>query len=376
MTATPEKKVAPSKCPPAPGTGPQVRLTVAGPNGPVRRELEQAVTLIGGRRDCDLTIADPAASKIHCAIVHDGHQLLICDLCSRSGTYVNDQPVRVHALQPGDAIRAGPVAIEVEYLAPSTAGGDAADEPPPPPPIALGNADVDVSAGVALLGRRTTCDVVIDTPDVSPVHALLFTFDGRPAVCDLGSRSGTYLNGARVQLAWVYDGQRLGIGGEELIVQCEAAPPPPLTMQARATDPVGTPGSTELDGPLGAAAASDPEAVGTALRSVLCDAAALEAAFQRDVSGDTSARDALALLLQLHLDHIESLKTDLCHRAVQAEEEAEEARKRLDVATKREGALTAAWEELERWQTALQERRRDLVDPPPPAEDPPPAPAS
>ena len=48
----------------------------------------------------------------------------------------------------------------------------------------------------AVIGRRQACRVLIDTPDVSLAHALLLTINECPAVMDLGSRSGTFINGA------------------------------------------------------------------------------------------------------------------------------------------------------------------------------------
>jgi hypothetical protein len=69
-----------------------------------------------------------------------------------------------------------------------------------------------------VIGRRHSSQVLLDTPDVSLAHTLLFMTEGCPAVFDLGSRSGTFLNGERVMLAWLNNGDRLCIGGEELSV--------------------------------------------------------------------------------------------------------------------------------------------------------------
>jgi FHA domain len=54
-------------------------------------------------------------------------------------------------------------------------------------------------AGESLIGRATTCEVVlVDDTYVSQVHARIFVHDGQLFVEDLGSTNGTYLNRARV----------------------------------------------------------------------------------------------------------------------------------------------------------------------------------
>jgi hypothetical protein len=65
---------------------------------------------------------------------------------------------------------------------------------PPPSVLALpGPADP-----VLLIGRRTDCDVVVDDPSVSRVHAFLMLFAGQWFVADRGSVNGTHVNGRRI----------------------------------------------------------------------------------------------------------------------------------------------------------------------------------
>jgi pSer/pThr/pTyr-binding forkhead associated (FHA) protein len=304
----------------------------------------QAVTLIGSRRDCHLPLNDPDVSKVHCAILHTGRAFLLCDLCSRSGTLLNDRPVRVSALRPGDGLRAGPVRVAVELVGPQAApaGGDATAQPPEPPqPIRLSVAGsmVDVTAGAAIIGRRSTCDIVVDTPDVSLVHAVLFAFDSRPAVADLGSRSGTFLNDKRIQLAWVGDGDRLTIGGETLTVAWEPG------VAATAACPPSAEGAAE------------PASV-TAVEPV----ALTGGGPARDSGSRQADLDRLAAALKLRLEHIESLKAELSQRAIEVEQVAEEARKRLALALSHEQAVTAAWQELDRWHAAREARYKLLLE--------------
>jgi pSer/pThr/pTyr-binding forkhead associated (FHA) protein len=49
-----------------------------------------------------------------------------------------------------------------------------------------------------VIGRSSSCQIVIGEPTVSRHHARLRSRDGRWVLQDLGSTNGTYLNGRRV----------------------------------------------------------------------------------------------------------------------------------------------------------------------------------
>lgn len=204
-------------------------------------EASKPVVLVGGRRDCDLYLSAGEVSKLHCALVNTGRAVLICDLNSRSGTFLNDQAVRVAVVRASDALRIGSIVLRTEFLQPGP--GLAADEDvlaaTPPIRISRGDTTFTLLTAAALIGRRSTCDVFIDHPDVSLAHALVFLLNGRPAICDLGSRSGTLLNGSRVASAWLSDGDRLILGGEEWRVEWKAAAAKPAPAVAAPAPAVG-----------------------------------------------------------------------------------------------------------------------------------------
>jgi pSer/pThr/pTyr-binding forkhead associated (FHA) protein len=175
--------------------------------------------LIGGRRDCDLSIQHNDVSQVHCAVVNTGRDIIIADLCSRTGTFINEKRVTVATLRPADRLRVGSLKIDVQIVAgqlPRAAGNQDPTRLATPLRLAGPNVDVSMTSLPALIGRREACPVVIDTPDVSLAHALLLTIHDCPALFDLGSRSGTYLNGHRVSLTWLRDGDELSIGGVQL----------------------------------------------------------------------------------------------------------------------------------------------------------------
>jgi len=370
-----------SEKPLVPPGSPVARLLARGPSGPVHCETARPVTLIGSRRDCHLPIKDPDVSKVHCAIVHTGPTLLVCDLCSRSGTFVNDQPVRITPLKAGDRLRIGTVVVDVEFVRAAEGDHDATVEPVR---VAVGDhnlklvADVTTSWGqpsgsvmaAALIGCRSACDIVIDTPDVSLVHALVFPLGGRPAIADLGSRSGTGVNKRRVQLAWLHDTDQLDIGGEPLAIACDVPPLPrpaePPPEEAKEAEEAPGPAASARMASVAALArqARDTgklDGVEDMLRVVLDDLSTTRGrldARATDLERREAELETLAMLLELQSEHVEKLKTDLSQRLAEADAMAEEARERLSEAIAHEQAVTAAWQELDHWHESWEARHK------------------
>jgi hypothetical protein len=80
-----------------------------GPDGARQRtyELTTPVTLLGRGTDCDLRLVDPGVSRHHAELrVEDGEVVLV-DLGSTNGTFVNGQPVRRVLLTDGTRVTLG-----------------------------------------------------------------------------------------------------------------------------------------------------------------------------------------------------------------------------------------------------------------------------
>ena len=72
------------------------------------------------------------------------------------------------------------------------------------------------------IGRDPENDLVLDDRRVSRRHAEIRLRLGRYTLYDLQSTNGTFVNGRRVAEVVLSDGDRIAIGGSELIVQQEA----------------------------------------------------------------------------------------------------------------------------------------------------------
>jgi hypothetical protein len=81
----------------------------AGPDGGNQRtyEISTPLVILGRGTDCDLRLVDPGVSRHHAEIrVEDGEVVLV-DLGSTNGTFVNGQPVRRVPLADGTRVTLG-----------------------------------------------------------------------------------------------------------------------------------------------------------------------------------------------------------------------------------------------------------------------------
>ncbi|HEU5315493.1 MAG TPA: DUF3662 and FHA domain-containing protein [Chloroflexota bacterium] len=80
-----------------------------------------------------------------------------------------------------------------------------------------------IGGGRVTIGRGLDNDIVLDDASVSRHHAELTREGGRAQVRDLGSRNGTWVNAARVNVASVNAGDELAFGAVQLEVTRHAA---------------------------------------------------------------------------------------------------------------------------------------------------------
>jgi hypothetical protein len=85
----------------------------AGHQSGVAYDLMDGATL--GRGDAEIRLEDPFASSLHARISREGHVVVIEDLGSTNGTYLNEEPLSgPQPLYDGDRIRIGD--SEFSYL--------------------------------------------------------------------------------------------------------------------------------------------------------------------------------------------------------------------------------------------------------------------
>jgi predicted component of type VI protein secretion system len=104
--------------------------------------LRSEETIVGRQHGCDLRIPSPDISRRHCRLSMRADCLVVEDLASSNGSYVNG--VRIQGeelLRPGDLLAVGPVTFRVEYALTTSALQQLLPEPPVVPAI-IEDADV------------------------------------------------------------------------------------------------------------------------------------------------------------------------------------------------------------------------------------------
>ena len=125
--------------------------------------------VIGSNAQCDVVVNSPLASGRHCQLTQDSDGLILADLGSTNGTYVDGNRITAATrITPAQEITIGQTM-------------------PMPWPAEL--------VKFVRIGRVPGNDIVLDDPRVSSRHARLMIVGGSEALIeDLGSSNGTFLN--------------------------------------------------------------------------------------------------------------------------------------------------------------------------------------
>jgi pSer/pThr/pTyr-binding forkhead associated (FHA) protein len=77
-------------------------------------ELKADKTTIGRVEDNTFQIAEPSVSSHHCEIVLRGNDVVVKDLGSTNGTFINGEKVSESVLKPGQILRLGQIEMRLE----------------------------------------------------------------------------------------------------------------------------------------------------------------------------------------------------------------------------------------------------------------------
>lgn len=86
--------------------GPRLDVTT-GDGARQSYDITTPVTLLGRGTDCDLRLVDPGVSRHHAEIRVEGPEIVLVDLGSTNGSFVNGQPIRRVTLVDGTRITIG-----------------------------------------------------------------------------------------------------------------------------------------------------------------------------------------------------------------------------------------------------------------------------
>src|SRR5262249_25202491 len=195
--------------PPPSRPAPVAKLLITASDGSEREfELPASAITIGKAEDNQLRVTDGSISRKHAVIEPNGGGLVIKDLGSLNGIFVNDQRVgeQGHVLSEGDRIDIG----RTRMVFRSAAGAPNRPAPPAPPtqlgPLARllitepdGAArEFELTADAITIGRSTDNQLHISDNAISRKHASIELDGANLVIKDLGSASGIFVNGLLV----------------------------------------------------------------------------------------------------------------------------------------------------------------------------------
>ncbi len=209
---------------------PKLKLSLtSGSQVGLRVSCHRVVSLLGSREGCKIHIPDRRISPVHLAFINDGSSIKAIDLLSKTGTKLNDLTLEYETLHHGDVIETASWSFEAHIQ--RTPNYDQTDEHVldadlTPQGIMLEHLSsgrrLQPNRDVCIIGRRAGCDIHLDDNRVSRTHALLMTYFGRPAIVDLLTGNGTFVNGESVAFRKLHSGDLLKIGESEFRVQLGA----------------------------------------------------------------------------------------------------------------------------------------------------------
>jgi pSer/pThr/pTyr-binding forkhead associated (FHA) protein len=114
-------------------------------------ELNVDRTTIGRVEDNLFQIAEPSVSSHHCEVLLRGSDVVIKDLNSTNGTFINGEQITESVLKPGQTLRLGQVELKLETGTTAAAPASApATAPAPGPAKRQAEATMVIPRGVSL----------------------------------------------------------------------------------------------------------------------------------------------------------------------------------------------------------------------------------
>jgi pSer/pThr/pTyr-binding forkhead associated (FHA) protein len=201
---------------------PSLVIRITG-TAPWEVDLEGKESTVGRSPDCDIVLDADGVSREHARFLMSGGRVVVEDLESRNGTFVNDERVEKRALLSGDRVRLGP-AVQLDFTgdepaakrgagkaaagkrggrrgAKAAAGPGGGGGPLFRTEWVLTPEDPDGDSGpitlrsrVTTIGRKGSASVAIEDDSISRMHARLDREEDQLFVSDLKSRNGTLVN--------------------------------------------------------------------------------------------------------------------------------------------------------------------------------------
>ncbi|MBX3440849.1 MAG: FHA domain-containing protein [Planctomyces sp.] len=183
--------------------------------------------ILGRGDDSSIPLTNPLVSRRHVYLQVIDDQVFFADLGSRAGLKRDGRRVSSGVMTRDDSLEVGPYRLRAEAIPNSAvdAPGDA-EFPPDIPDLALDFVNhrnttkpLKLTRRVTLIGSARPCNVRLEHESVSRVHCSIVRGDRGWWLVDLGSRTGTRLDGVRVSFAPLSLGAEVKVGSFRMLLR-------------------------------------------------------------------------------------------------------------------------------------------------------------
>jgi len=174
---------------------------------------------LGRNHDNDLVIQSTKVSGKHAILKKIGNRLVLEDNSSRNGTFVNGRRIRSAVVKPDDVVMLSShykldwhnreLVNWLDEKGQTVIGGQFEHPGTDEWKFALNGFRKDRLS----IGRVESCDIVIDHPRISRVHAYVYKDGANWVIEDNGSGNGTFVNGTRVLKATIRQDTKVALAG-------------------------------------------------------------------------------------------------------------------------------------------------------------------
>jgi predicted component of type VI protein secretion system len=150
-------------------------VVIQGRSASTAVKLPDGVTTAGRQEDCQLRIRSSQVSRKHCQLFEKHGMLLVKDLGSSNGTFVNGKKIEgQRVMEPGDELGIGPIVFRIERI------GQAAPAKAAVAPGGKKPSDTAIAEGIAVAEAASEDEFEIDfdeEPTVAASADVLDDFD-------------------------------------------------------------------------------------------------------------------------------------------------------------------------------------------------------
>ena len=200
--------------------------------------LKEGNNILGRDAGSDVVLDDSYASRQHAMVRVEGVKAHLFDLGSSGGTRVNGKKINGGQLGPNSVIRVGETELNLlqvddprQFVQATMSGNTMVDRRGDQIGALVVKSGVDAGKSFMLvegdntIGRGNGSSISLSDESVSRQHAVVRCQNGKLVLFDVGSRSGTMLNGQAIGGHPVSNGDVISLGRSEFTMMASKAQP-------------------------------------------------------------------------------------------------------------------------------------------------------